>query len=212
MSTLDETDHQDASPNLFRMLGSSFEGEAHNALAMMKHLLETEGLTFNDIATVIENCNGEIEERKYSDTDAEIIFAKGRGERPRRRGAQARSCRRNSTTPMAIRTGMRSRCFARKTAHSCVSEWERTFINDMAGKTLWREPTEKQAKHLLAIFVKLGGHYDPQSRTPTSLISPLCRRRCEQITKLKRWVVWRWELRTKKNGTEAWTKPPYQCS
>jgi hypothetical protein len=34
----------------------------------------------------------------------------------------------------------------------------------------------------------------------------------ERITKLKRWVVWRWELRSKKNGVEAWTKPPYQCS
>jgi hypothetical protein len=33
----------------------------------------------------------------------------------------------------------------------------------------------------------------------------------ERITKLKRWVVWRWELRRKKNGTEKWTKPPYQC-
>ncbi|MGA8694033.1 MAG: hypothetical protein WB689_09320, partial [Xanthobacteraceae bacterium] len=31
------------------------------------------------------------------------------------------------------------------------------------------------------------------------------------ITKLKRWVVWRWELRKKKNGAETWTKPPYQC-
>jgi hypothetical protein len=34
----------------------------------------------------------------------------------------------------------------------------------------------------------------------------------QRITLLKRWVVWRWELRTKKNGDEAWTKPPYQCS
>jgi primase-polymerase (primpol)-like protein len=34
----------------------------------------------------------------------------------------------------------------------------------------------------------------------------------ERITKLKRWVVWRWEKRRKKNGTETWTKPPYQCS
>ena len=34
----------------------------------------------------------------------------------------------------------------------------------------------------------------------------------QHLTKLKRWVIWRWELRTKKNGAEAWTKPPYQCS
>jgi hypothetical protein len=34
----------------------------------------------------------------------------------------------------------------------------------------------------------------------------------QHITKLERWVVWRWELRTKKNGAQAWTKPPFQCS
>jgi predicted P-loop ATPase len=33
----------------------------------------------------------------------------------------------------------------------------------------------------------------------------------ERITLLPRWVVWRWELRTKKNGAETWTKPPFQC-
>jgi hypothetical protein len=31
------------------------------------------------------------------------------------------------------------------------------------------------------------------------------------LTSQKRWVVWRWELRKKKNGEQAWTKPPYQC-
>jgi primase-polymerase (primpol)-like protein len=34
----------------------------------------------------------------------------------------------------------------------------------------------------------------------------------ERITGQKRWVVWRWEKRVKKNGVETWTKPPYQCS
>jgi hypothetical protein len=29
------------------------------------------------------------------------------------------------------------------------------------------------------------------------------------LTSLNRWVVWRWEKRTGKNGTEKWTKPPY---
>jgi primase-polymerase (primpol)-like protein len=30
------------------------------------------------------------------------------------------------------------------------------------------------------------------------------------LTQLKRWVVWRWELRASKSGREKWTKPPYQ--
>jgi hypothetical protein len=32
------------------------------------------------------------------------------------------------------------------------------------------------------------------------------------LTKLERWVLWRWELRRRRNGQEAWTKPPYQCA
>ena len=62
---------------LFRMLSSEHDGEALGAARAMKRLLAAEGLTFHDIASVIESCNGAIEERKYSDADAEIIFARG---------------------------------------------------------------------------------------------------------------------------------------
>jgi hypothetical protein len=34
---------------------------------------------------------------------------------------------------------------------------EHAFVDDMAGQTVWREPTEKQAKWLRSIFYKLGG-------------------------------------------------------
>ena len=34
---------------------------------------------------------------------------------------------------------------------------ERQFIDDMASRTVWREPTEKQAKWLRSIFYRLGG-------------------------------------------------------
>jgi hypothetical protein len=30
------------------------------------------------------------------------------------------------------------------------------------------------------------------------------------LTQAPRWVVWKWELRTNKDGTAKWTKPPYQ--
>jgi hypothetical protein len=63
---------------LFRLLSSEHDGEVLNAARAMKRLLAAERLSFHDIATVIESCNGEIEERKYSDADAEIIFARRR--------------------------------------------------------------------------------------------------------------------------------------
>ena len=62
---------------LFRMLGSDFDGEVLAAVHRMKHQLGAEGLSINDIATAIENANGEIEELKYSDAEVEVIYQKG---------------------------------------------------------------------------------------------------------------------------------------
>src|SRR6516164_5273768 len=143
---------------LFRLLASDFDGEVLNAARRMKEQLVAEGLSFNDIATVIENANGEIEERKYSDADAEIIFAKGveKGRKEEIRKQQA--------PPEFYDAEGQPRwneiaLFCQQNIARLRSSWEQTFINDMAGNTLWREPTPKQAKHLLAIFVKLGGRY-----------------------------------------------------
>ena len=38
-----------------------------------------------------------------------------------------------------------------------LREKEREFVNDMAGRILWNEPTERQAKWLKSIFYRLGG-------------------------------------------------------
>jgi hypothetical protein len=38
-----------------------------------------------------------------------------------------------------------------------LRENERDFINDMASRTVWREPTPKQEKWLRSIFFRLGG-------------------------------------------------------
>src|SRR5262249_4089960 len=62
---------------LIRLVGANFEGEAIGSATGLRRLLQSEGLAFNDLATLIENCDGQIEKRKYSDTDAEIIFARG---------------------------------------------------------------------------------------------------------------------------------------
>jgi hypothetical protein len=161
MSTLNESVAKRIA-KLFRMLGSPFKGEVDNALTMMKHTLQTEGLSFNDIATVIESCNGEIEERKYSDADAEVIFARG-VEKGRVAEAQKQQAPPEFYDADGCPRWNEIALFLQKNERRLRDEWERTFINDMAGKTLLREPTEKQAKHLLAIFVRLGGYYDPKA-------------------------------------------------
>jgi hypothetical protein len=147
---------------LFRLLASDFDGEVLAAVRRMKTQLEAEGLDFNDIAVVIENHNGEIEERKYSDSDAEVIFARGIAK------GRAEEVQRRDLPPEFYDADGHPRwnqvaLFCRKHVAQLRSDWEREFVSDMAGKTLWRQPSEKQSKHLLAIFIRLGGVYEPNS-------------------------------------------------
>src|SRR5262249_59365642 len=99
---------------------------------MMQRTLDAERLSFNDLATVIENHQGEIEEKKYSDTDAEIIFAKGveKGRRDEERKQQA--------PPEFYDAEGQPRwqeiaLFCQGNITRLRSNWEITFINDMAG-------------------------------------------------------------------------------
>jgi hypothetical protein len=154
MSTLNEPVAKRIA-TLFRMLSSDFEGEVLNAVVAMKRLFAAEGLAFNDIATVIESCNGEIEERKYSDSDAEIIFARGVEK------GRAEQVRVQEGPPEFYDADGHPRwnaiaLFCQKN-HQRLRPIEQGFVDDMAGNTLWREPSEKQARWLLSIFLRLGG-------------------------------------------------------
>ena len=150
MSTLDETVAKRIA-KLFRLLGSDIDGEVQGAVNAMKRLLASEGLSFSDIAIVIENANGEIEERKYSDADAEIIFAKGveKGRKEEVRKQQA--------PPEYYDADGQPRWY--ETAVFCqqnsgrLNGWEQNFANGMPEKIIkYGAPTEKQTKHLLATF------------------------------------------------------------
>ena len=198
----------------FRLLGSDFEGDV--LAAVQRHestLLEAEGLSFHDIAIVIENHNGEIEERKYSDSDAEQIFVRG-VEKGRAEEAQRRDLPPEFYDADGQPRWNEIALFCRKNIAQLRSEWEREFITDMAGKTLWQQPSEKQAKYLLGIFIRLGGVYEPNNSKPHTYVADITQlpKALRHITGQKRWVVWRWELRKRKNGALAWTKPPYQCA
>jgi hypothetical protein len=147
---------------LFRLLASDFDGEVLNAARRMKQQLLTEGLNFNDIATVIENHQGEIEEKKYSDGDLKEVWDRG-VEKGRKEEAHKQQAPPEFYDADGQPRWNEIALFCQKNTARLRSEWEQTFINDMAGKTLWSQPSEKQAKHLLAIFVKLGGHYEPKT-------------------------------------------------
>jgi hypothetical protein len=143
---------------LFRSLSSDFDGEVLGAVAAMKRLFAAEGLSFHDIATVIESCNGEIDERKYSDADAKIIFergvAKGLAEQQDINLEFFDCDGRPRWYEMAV--------FCQRNVGQLCSPWERDFVADIAGKMLERTPSPKQARCILKIFVKLGGYCDPK--------------------------------------------------
>jgi hypothetical protein len=142
---------------LVRLMGSNFEGEAIGAVTGLRRLLPAESLTFSEIAILIENCNGKIETKKYSDTDAEIIFTKG-VEKGRGEGAREQA----QIVPADfydVDGHPRWNAIAMfcQNNHQRLGPKEQKFIDDMAGSTMWRAPTEGQRKWLLSIFVKLKG-------------------------------------------------------
>ena len=47
--------------------------------------------------------------------------------------------------------------FCQEQGDRLKNDKERQFVNEMAERTTWREPTEKQGKWLLSIFRRLGG-------------------------------------------------------
>jgi hypothetical protein len=154
---------------LFRLLGSPFEGEAHNALRAMQHLLETENLTFNDVAVLIENASGEIRELKYGDADAHVIYErgkeKGRNEAENQRELPPEFYNADDTPNwFTIAVFCKKNSAQQKNGVPLLSAWELDFIGDMPSKIIqYRQPTRKQVRFLIGIFIKLGGPYEPKS-------------------------------------------------
>ena len=143
--------------NLFRRLNSEFEGEILAAVGAMKRLFGTTGLSFNDFATVIESCNGELEERRFSDADAQAIFARGVA---KGRAEEARS--RPSAGPGEYYDADGQPNYHAMAMHcqqhiACLPPRHHEFIDKMASSTLYREPTPAQGKYLLSLFIQLGG-------------------------------------------------------
>jgi hypothetical protein len=143
---------------LFRLLGSSYEGEVLGAVAAMKRLFAAEGLAFHDIATVIESCNGEIEERKYSDRDAELIFA--RGVEKGRAESRGRSLSANYFDDDGEPRWAEIAKFCHEhPALRSLKPNEQEFIDELQVKLRWRSPSRAMGGFALSIFWKLGGSF-----------------------------------------------------
>jgi len=147
---------------LFRMLASDFDGEVLAAVHRMKHQLGAEGLSINDIATAIENANGEIEELKYSDAEVEVIYQKG-VEQGRVEAARTQTAPPEFFDDFGEPRWYEIAVFCQQNSSRLRSQWEQGFADSIPGSVAkYGRPTERQIPHLLAIFVKLGGRCDPE--------------------------------------------------
>jgi hypothetical protein len=143
---------------LIRMFGSSFENERHVALAKLLTLLDEEHLTLNEIAVVIENANGEIEQLKYSDSDAEVIFAKGveKGRKENTGPTLSKQFFDADGEPLWVEI---AKFCESNPARTSLNPKEQEFVDEMPARLRWRSPSRPQGGFLLSIFWKLGGTF-----------------------------------------------------
>jgi hypothetical protein len=147
---------------LIQLLGSNFEGEAFNAFQAIRRQLMANKSMGSDIAALIENHQAELEGKKYSDADAEIIFERGK-----QKGREEEAHKQQAPPEFYDADGeprwYEIAVFCQQN-NARLSEWERNFVSDMPSRMLrYRKPKGRQVSHLLGIFVKLGGYYDPKT-------------------------------------------------
>jgi hypothetical protein len=132
-----------------RLLASEQDGEALAAARAIVRTLKSTGADIYTLAERVENANGgklneaEMSKLYHAGFEAGMRAAEDRstGDFHNVDGTPnwheiARFCQRNNNR---------------------LRPNEQTFINDMAARSVWREPTEKQAKWLRSIFYRLGG-------------------------------------------------------
>jgi hypothetical protein len=143
---------------LIRLQASSFEAEALNATRRLRQLLPAEGISFNNISVLIENSNGEIEQLKYSDSDAEAIFTRG-VEEGRKQGAGHALSPQYFDADGEPRWGEIARFCQSDPGKTSLKPNEQEFVDEILVKLRWRTPTRPTGGYLLSIFWKLGGSF-----------------------------------------------------
>jgi hypothetical protein len=138
-----------------RRLSSEFEGERTATVNTLLSLLKSRGFDIHDVADVLEGATGEIGGAKLlTDDDAKVIYERGVEEGKRNTGPGLNP---DFYEPDGSPRWHEIALFCQEQNQRLRNEKEQEFIADMAGKTLFRTPTQRQGDWLLAIFYKLGG-------------------------------------------------------
>lgn len=141
---------------ILRRLSSDYDGEVLAAVSKLKKLCAAEGVSLNDL--VVSIGAGETSEMKYTEADAVTIFERGK--------EVGRAETADEETEFFDIDGNPNwyaiAVFNRDNVEQLKNAWMRDFTVDVIDRILAREPSPKQARWLLQIFVKLGGHCDPK--------------------------------------------------
>jgi hypothetical protein len=131
------------------LLASPSDGEALAAARAIVRTLKATGADIHTLAERVENVNG----GKLSEAEMKKLYNAGYED-------GMRAVENRSTGDFHNVDGTPN---WHEIARFCqqndskLRENERQFISDMAARSVWREPTEKQAKWLRSIFYRLGG-------------------------------------------------------
>jgi hypothetical protein len=135
---------------LVRMLSSDNEGEVINAARAIVRILKATGTDIHALAERVGSNGG-----KLSEAEMQKLYRAGF-----EAGVRVGENKHHGNGDFANVDGTRA---WHEIARFCqqndnrLRENERQFVNDMAARSVWREPTEKQAKWLRSIFFRLGG-------------------------------------------------------
>jgi hypothetical protein len=134
-----------------RMLSSDKDGDVVNAARGLVRMLKGAGADIHALAERVENANG----GKLTDAEMKKLYDAGF-----QAGLRVGENKQHGSGDFHNVDGTPD---WHEVARFCqqhdsrLRENERQFVNDMASRSVWREPTEKQAKWLRSIFFRLGG-------------------------------------------------------
>jgi hypothetical protein len=137
--------------SLIRLLSSDQDGEVVGAARALVRTLKSTGADIHVLADRVEHANS----GKLTDAEMQKLFDAGF-----QAGVHAVENKQHGSGDFHNVDGLPN---WHEIARFCqqndnrLRENERQFVSDMAARTVWREPTEKQAKWLRSIFYRLGG-------------------------------------------------------
>jgi hypothetical protein len=134
---------------LLRLLSSTNDGEALGAARSISRVLQSAGADFHALATAVEDRSSR-SDKKFS-----VIYARGI-EDGMRRAAEMHPAQSDFYDIDGGKSAHQMALFCQERADR-LTEREAEFIGGVAARTVWREPTAKQAKWLRSIYLRLGG-------------------------------------------------------